>query len=123
MAFPVTPTRNSSWIATQALTRLGAASVDNPASAEDLALALDRLDVVTSNLQGRGIVYVADLDSTLAAIAHELANALALSLQPDFGDETPQGQGALPPQAQIDVNLKRITADLVGYGPQLVSFF
>ncbi len=123
MAFPVTPTRNSSWIATQALTRIGAASVDNPASAEDLALALDRLDVVASNLQGRGVLYVADLDMTPAGIAHELANALALALQPDFGDATPPGQGALPPQAQIDANLRRITADLVSYGPQQVSFF
>jgi|SRR5580704_19610378 hypothetical protein len=123
MAFPVTPTRNSSWIATAALNRLGKASVDNPASAEDLALALDRLDVVASNLQGRGVVYLADLDATPAALAHELANALALALQPEFGDDTPQGQGALPPQAVIDANLRRITSDLVGYGPQLVSFF
>jgi hypothetical protein len=123
MSFPVTPTRNSSWIATQALTRIGAASVDNPAAPEDLALALDRLDVVASNLQGRGVLYVADLDTTPVAIAHELASALALSLMPDFGDETPQGQGALPTQAQIDTNLKRITADLVGYGPQVVSYF
>ena len=123
MAFPVTPTRDSNWIAAQALSRLGAASVDNPPSAEDLALALDRLDVVASNLQGRGIVYVADIDTTPAGIAHELANALALALQPDFGDPTPQGQGPLPPQAVIDDNLKRITADLVSYGPQKVSFF
>jgi hypothetical protein len=123
MTFPVTPARNSSWIATQALSRIGAASVDNPASAEDLALALDRLDVVASNLQGRGVLYVADLDTTPAGIAHELANALALALQPDFGDATPPGQGALPAQAQIDANLKRITADLVSYGPQQTSFF
>ena len=123
MTFPVSPTRNSSWIATQALTRIGAASVDNPPAAEDLALALDRLDVVSSNLQGRGVIYLADLDATPAAIAHELANALALALQPDFGSETPPGQGALPPQAQIDANLRRITADLVSYGPAQVSFF
>jgi hypothetical protein len=123
MTFPVTPARNSSWIATQALSRIGAASVDNPASAEDLALALDRLDVVASNLQGRGVLYVADLDTTPAGIAHELANALALALQPDFGHATPPGQGSLPAQAQIDANLKRITADLVSYGPQQVSFF
>ena len=77
---------------------IGAASVDNPASPEDLALALDRLDVLVQNLQGRGILYLADVDTTPSSIAHEVANALALSLQPDFGDNTPPGSGALPSQ-------------------------
>src|SRR5690242_15216033 len=101
MAFPVSATRNSSWIATQALSRIGASSVDNPPSAEDLALALDRLDVVASNLQARGIVYIADLDSVPAGVAHELANALGLALMPDFGDLSPEGQSAIPPQPAI----------------------
>jgi hypothetical protein len=123
MTFATSATRDSSWIATNALTRIGAASVDNPASPEDLALALDRLDVLVQNLQGRGILYLADVDTIPSSIAHEVANALALSLQPDFGDNTPPGSGALPSQDVIDANLRRITADLVSYGPQQATYF
>jgi hypothetical protein len=123
MSFASGATRNSIWIATQALTRIGAASVDNPPSAEDLTLAIDRLDVIAQNLQARGILYLADLDATPSGIAHEVANALALSLQPDFGNTAPPGQGAIPSQGEIDMNLRRITADLVSYGPQQVTFF
>jgi len=123
MAFPINLTRDGSWIATSALTRIGAASVDNPPSAEDLALALDRLDVISQNLAARGIILVADLDRTPAAIAQEMANALALSLQADFGSNAPPGSGALPPQEAIDANLRRITADTIAYGPQQAAYF
>jgi hypothetical protein len=123
MSFATSSIRDSTWIATSALTRIGAASVDNPAPVEDLALALDRLDVVVQNLQARGILYLADVDRTPSGIAHELANALALSLQPDFGDNTPPGAGALPPQDVIDANLRRQTADLVSYGPQQATYY
>lgn len=122
MAFIVTPTRDSTWIATQALSRIGASSVDNPPSPEDLTLAIDRLDAVAQNLQGRGVLYIADLDSVPSGIAHELANAVGLALQPDFGDNSPPGSGAIPSQVQIDANLRRITADMVAYGPQTVRF-
>src|SRR5260370_41151351 len=117
MPFPTSATRDSVWIASNALARIGAASVDNPASAEDLALALDRLDVIAKNLAARGILYLADVDATPSGIAHEVANALALSLQPDFGSNAPPGSGALPAQEAIDANLRRITADLIAYGP------
>jgi hypothetical protein len=123
MSFITIPTRDSNWIAVQALTRVGKASVDNPPQAEDLALAIDRLDVVAANLAGRGIVYIADLDSVPSGLAHEVANALALSIQPDFGDMTPPGQGPLPPQAVTDMNLKRITSADVSYGPAQVRFW
>ncbi|MBW0001926.1 MAG: hypothetical protein JO216_00440 [Hyphomicrobiales bacterium] len=123
MTFPTSASRGSIWIATSALSRIGAASVDNPVSPEDLALALDRLDVVVQNLQGRGVLYLADVDTTPSALAHEIANALALSLQPDFGDNAPPGTGALPPQDAIDANIRRITADLVSYGPQQATYF
>lgn len=122
MAFPVTPTRDSTWIATKALSRIGASSVDNPPSAEDLALALDALDATVANLQGRGIIYIADLDSVPSGVAQELSDALARDLLPDFGDLT-GGQSSIPPQAQIDANLKRIMADVPSYGPQKVSYF
>ena len=123
MTFSTSASRDSSWIATSALSRIGAASVDNPVSPEDLALALDRLDVVVQNLQGRGVLYLADVDNTPSALAHEIANALALSLQPDFGNNAPPGSGALPPQDAIDTNIRRITADLVSYGPQQATYF
>ncbi|MBV9974387.1 MAG: hypothetical protein JO105_03235 [Hyphomicrobiales bacterium] len=123
MTFPTSATRDSSWIATSALSRIGAASVDNPASPEDVALALDRLDVVVQNLQGRGVLYLADVDDTPSALAHEIANALALSLQPDFGNNAQPGSGALPSQDVTDANIRRITADLVSYGVQRVAYF
>jgi hypothetical protein len=123
MSFATSPVRDSAWIAASALTRIGASSVDNPASPEDLALALDRLDVVAQNLQARGILYLADLDATPSGIANELANALALSLQPDFGANAPPGSGALPTQDAIDANLRRISAELISYGPQQALFF
>ena len=123
MTFPTSATRDSSWIAASALSRIGAASVDNPSSPEDLALALDRLDVLVQNLQGRGILYLADVDTTPSALAHEIANALALSLQPDFGNNTPPGAGALPSQDVINANIRRITADLVSYGLQHTTYF
>ena len=58
-----------------------------------------------------------------SALAHEIANALALSLQPDFGSNTPPGAGALPSQDVIDANIRRITADLVSYGLQHTTYF
>jgi hypothetical protein len=123
MVAPIDPTRDLDWIATQALTRVGAVSVDNPASAEDLALAQDRVDVVAQDLQARGICYVADLDSTPAGLAHQLANAVAISLLADFGDRSPPGQNPLPPLALVENNLRRISSDLISYGPQQVSYF
>jgi hypothetical protein len=123
MTFPVGATRNSTWIAASALTRIGAVSVDNPASAEDLTLALDRLDVIVQNLQGRGILYLGDVDTTPSALAEEIAKSLALSLMPDFGNNAPQGSGALPTQAEIDSNIRRINSDLPSYGPQQASYW
>src|SRR5260370_40972393 len=118
MPFPTSATRDSVWIASNALARIGAASVDNPASAEDLALALDRLDVIAQNLAARGILYLADIDATPSGIAHEAANALALSLQPDFGNNTPPGSGALPSQEAINANRRLITPEPIASGPQ-----
>jgi hypothetical protein len=122
MTFIPTSVRDSTWIAEQALFRLLKASVDNPPAAEDLALALDRLDSVYQNLQGRGVVYVADLDQTPAGIAEELAWALAAGLKASFGDMTPEGQDAIPPSAVTNANLRRISSADPSYGPQKVSF-
>lgn len=122
MSFIPTPVRDSTWIAEQALFRLLKASVDNPPAAEDLALALDRLDSVYQNLQGRGVVYVADLDQTPAAIAEELAWALASALKASFGDMTPEGQDAIPSSVVTNANLRRISSADPSYGPQKVTF-
>lgn len=122
MVFIPTPTRDSNWIAVQALTRLGRASVDNPAAPEDIALAVDRLDAVSQDLQGRGILYVADLDNVPASVAQNLADRIAIALKPDFGDTTPDGQGTLPPVLEVEARLRRLSADTPSYGPQQVQF-
>lgn len=123
MAFNSAATRNSTWIATKALSMIGAASVDNPPSASDMALALDRLDTINQDLADRGIYYQPDLDQTPASVAKWIANALALDLKPDFGDRTPVGQDAIQPQTAVDANLRRIGAENLAYGPQKVSYF
>jgi hypothetical protein len=122
MAFPVTATRDSTWIATKALVRLGKASVDNPPSADDLTLFLDGLDALADTLAKRGIVYVADLDSVPSGIADELASALAIKMKPDMGDDSADGEG-LPPILLVESNLRRMGADAAGsFGPQQVQW-
>lgn len=121
MAFPVVTSRDSNWIATAALNKIGAASVDNTPEAEDLTLALDRLNDLAADFVGRGVVYIADLDATPSAIAFQLANALALALQSDFPMSVPPN--AIPPQPVIEDNLRRIQSDQPSYGPAQVSYF
>ena len=120
---PVTQYRNATWIANQALTRLGVISVDVPeADAADFQLALDRLDVVCSELALKGVYFVADMDQVPSGAANQLAYALAFSLMPDFGNMAPTGQSNIPPPAVTDDALKRMSAGKPGYGPQQVSF-
>jgi hypothetical protein len=122
MTAPVTQYRDSTWIVNQALTRLGVISVDVPeADAADFQLALDRLDVVCSELALMGIYFVADMDQVPSGAASQLANALAASLMPDFG-ATAGPQSNIPPAAATQDALKRMSAGKPGYGPQQVSF-
>jgi hypothetical protein len=118
----VTSYRNSSWMVMQALTRIGANSVDAPASAEDVQLATDRLDVVCGELAAKGIFYVGDMDQVASGPANQIANMLAVSLQPDFGLMTPPGQSNIPPLDAIEDALRRMSPGKPGYGPQQVSF-
>ena len=119
---PVTEFRNADWMITQGLTRVGAVSVDNPASAEDYALASDRLDTVAGQLSELGVYQVGDLDNVPSGAADTIANILALALQPDFGDRSPQGQSNIPPRAMLEDMLRRMSPGKPGYGPQQVSF-
>lgn len=123
MSAPVTQYRDSTWIVNQALTRLGVISVDVPeADAADFQLALDRLDVVCGELAAKGVYFVADMDMVPSGPANALANALAFSLQPDFGNMAPPGQSNIPPPAINEDALRRMSAGKPGYGPQQVSF-
>ena len=123
MVYVVTPTRDSNWIATKCLSRLGAASVDNPPSAEDMQLALDQLDATLQDLMKRGLCYLADLDKCDAPLATWLAERVAIELKPDFGNNTPDGQSALKPLALVELAIRRLSADVPSYGPQTVSFY
>lgn len=123
MTAPVTTTRDSTWIANQALTRLGVISVDVPtADAADFQLALDRLDVVCSELALKGVYFVADMDQVPSGAANQLAYALAFSLLPDFGNMSPPGQSNIPPLLATENELRRMSPGKPGYGPQQVSF-
>lgn len=106
----------------QGLTRVGAISTGNPASAEDYQLASDRLDSMCAQLAEKGVYYVADMDSVPSGAADAIANVLALSLQPDFGDRTPQGASNIPPLTVLENDLRRMAPGKPGYGPQIVSF-
>jgi hypothetical protein len=122
MTFINNVTRDSKWIATKALTRLGVASVDNPPSAEDMQLALDQLDTTYQDLSTRGVIYLADLDQTPASYATWLAERLAIDLKGDYGNQAPDGQSALRPMPMVEVALRRLSADTPSYGPQKVEF-
>jgi hypothetical protein len=100
--------RNSTQIATDALTRIGVCSPADPPSAEDLATALDRLTLVQSDLIQRGVVYVANIEEVPNAVAHHLANMLGLFLMADFGASA--GSVNLPPQDSTETALRRLTA-------------
>jgi hypothetical protein len=105
----------------QALTRLGVISVDVPeADAADFQLALDRLDVVCSELALLGVYFVADMDQVPSGAASQLANALAASLMPDFG--APPNQQSIPPPQATEDALRRMSSGKPGYGPQQVSY-
>jgi len=122
MTRPVTQFRDADWIITQALTRVGADSVDGPASAEDYQLASDRLDAVASKLAELGIYQIGDLDLVPSGAADTIANIVALALQPDFGDRSPQGTSNIPPLPNLQDELRRMTPGKPAYGPQRVSF-
>lgn len=123
MTLPVITARDSTWVATQAMAMIGATSVDNPPSADDLTLAVNRLNDVADDLRLRGVIYLADLDNIPAGVALHVARALALAIQPDFGNSAPPGSAAVPPQDVTEAALRRITAQDVSYGPQRMSFF
>jgi hypothetical protein len=122
MAHVLTETRDSNWIATKALTRLGEVSVDNPPSSEDLNLALDQLDATYLDLQARGVCYIPDLDVTPSAYATWIAERVAIDLKADYGYQAPDGQAALKPLSMVETALRRLSADEPSYGPQKVEF-
>lgn len=122
MTHVVTETRDANWIATKALTRLGQVSVDNPASPEDLNLALDQLDATYLDLQTRGVCYIPDLDMTPSPYATWLAERVAIDLKGDYGYQSPDGQAALKPLSMVETALRRLSADTPSYGPQKVDF-
>jgi len=123
MTSPVTQYRDHTWIVNQALTRLGVINVDVPeADAADFSLAFDRLDVLCGRLAQTGVYFVADMDQVPSGAADALANGLALSLQPDFGDRSAPGQTNIPPMPVVENDLRRMSAGKPGYGPMQVSF-
>lgn len=121
-AYVTQPTRDSAWIINKALSRIGAASVANPASAEDYQLAQDQLEVTAQDLMDRGVCYIPDLDAVKASYATWLAERVAIDLKADFGYPVPDGQSALRPVSMVEITLRRLSADEPSYGPQVVSF-
>jgi hypothetical protein len=110
--------RNSTQIATDALTRIGACSPADPPSPEDLATALDRLTLVQSDLAHRGVIYIPHIDQVPNAIAHHVANLLGLFLMSDFGATNVN----LPPQDSTETALRRLTAVGPSYETLRVEF-
>jgi hypothetical protein len=106
------------------LTHIIRASVDNPATPEDLTVALDELDALAASLALRGVITIADLDAVPSGIAEELSRRLAVALKTSFGIDTPPGQDTLGSPAAIELNLRRMDAIAAqGFGPAKVSFY
>jgi hypothetical protein len=111
-------TRTSDQIVTNALTRIGAASVGQTPSDEDMAVCKARLEEILADFAERGVVYVGDVDEVPLSVALHLEHALAVHLS-DFGPLPSD----LPPLSSTESRLRQISSVAASREPVRADYF